>query len=414
MIPYELFVGIRYTRVKRKNHFISFISMVSMLGIMLGVMALITVLSVMNGFEQELRERILGMVSHVSITGGGKPLAAWPSIDARVRTHPQVVGVAPYVEKQGMLVVGQSVSGAVLRGVRPDLEPQVSEVSEKMTKGRLADLTPGKFQIVLGQELADTLQVGLGDKVTVVIPKTLVTPAGITPRLKRFTVVGLFSVGMHEYDSAMALMHLQDAQKLFRLRDQVSGVRLKLTDLYLARSVSQELYKVLPEGAYPNDWTWQHANFFRALKIEKRMMFLIVALIIAVAAFNIVSSLVMVVTDKKSDIAILKTLGASPASIMGIFVVQGIVIGLVGTVIGVILGVALSLNIETLVPMLENWLDMEFLPGDVYYISTFPSDMHWQDVWQVGSLAFVLTLLATLYPAWRAANTQPAEALRYE
>jgi lipoprotein-releasing system permease protein len=283
-----------------------------------------------------------------------------------------------------------------------------------MTQGRLTDLIPGKFQIVLGQELADSLQVGLGDKVTVVIPKTLVTPAGITPRLKRFTVVGLFSVGMHEYDSAMALMHLQDAQKLFRLREQVSGLRLKLTDLYLARSVSQELYAVLPDGAYPNDWTWQHANFFRALKIEKRMMFLIVSLIIAVAAFNIVSSLVMVVTDKKSDIAILKTLGASPASIMGIFVVQGIVIGLIGTVIGVILGVSLSLNIETLVPMLENWLDMEFLPGDVYYISTFPSDMHWQDVWQVGSLAFALTLLATLYPAWRAAHTRPAEALRYE
>lgn len=412
--PLEFFIGLRYTRAKRRNHFISFISLISMLGIMLGITALITVLSVMNGFEKELRERILGMASHVTISGAHGRLQNWQEVVETVRGYSHVVGIAPYIEGEAMLSSGRLVSGAMLRGVLPDAEPAVSEVGEKMTRGSLQDLVPGEFGIILGKELAWMLGANVGDKVTVVTPQANVTPAGILPRLKRFTVVGVFEVGMYEYDRGVALLHLDDAAKLLMLDAMVSGVRLKLDDMFLAPQITRELAATLPPANYISNWTKQHANFFRAVKTEKTAMFIILMLIVAVAAFNIVSTLVMVVTDKQADIAILRTLGASPRSIMGIFIVQGTVIGLVGTLLGIVGGVALALNVETIVPAIERMFEIQFLPGDVYYISELPSDLHWEDVARISGVAFMLTVLATLYPAWRASRTQPAEALRYE
>lgn len=412
--PWEIYLGLRYTRAKRRNHFISFISAVSMLGITLGIIALIVVLSVMNGFHKEVRERILGMASHATISSVDGGLENWQEVMEKAETHANVVGRAPFVEAQGMLVNGQNVSGAVLRGIDPALEGQVSEVTGAMKRGRIEDLRPGEFGIVLGQELAYTLSVGPGDKVTVVTPELNVTPAGLMPRLKRFTVVGVFEVGMSDYDRAMALMHVRDAAKLMRLGDAVSGVRLKLDDMWLAPKIARELAWSLGGYYMVSDWTMQHRNFFSALQTEKRMMGIILFLIIAVAAFNIVSALVMVVTDKQSDIAILRTLGASPTSVMWIFIVQGTAIGLIGSILGMILGVILALNVESVVAWIERIFDIQFLDPSIYYISKLPSDIHWPDVWLIGTSAFILSLLATLYPAWRAARIQPAEALRYE
>ncbi len=412
--PYELFVGLRYTRAKRRNHFISFISLISMLGIALGVTALITVLSVMNGFEQELRERILGMASHATITLNREPLVEWDKLIDGAEAHPDVLGAAPYVEGQVMVVKGGQVSGTLIRGIDPALEPRVSQVTEKIVAGELADLRDGEFGIVLGAELADFLGVMVGEKITVITPEASVTPVGVLPRLKRFTVVGMFEVGMYEYDRSLALMHYADSAKLLRLGDGVTGVRLKLEDMFASRRVARELAIQLGESYWVSDWTARHANFFRAVKTEKTVMFVILTLIVAVAAFNIVSTLVMVVTDKQADIAILRTLGAAPRSVMLIFLIQGCVIGVIGTLLGVAGGVSLALNVETLVPLIERSFDTQFLDPSVYYISTLPSQMNGDDVLRIAGLSFVLTLLATIYPAWRAARVQPAEALRYE
>ncbi|MCW8829627.1 MAG: lipoprotein-releasing ABC transporter permease subunit [Gammaproteobacteria bacterium] len=412
--PLQLFIGLRYTRAKRRNHFISFISLTSMLGIALGVTALITVLSVMNGFETELRQRILGMTSHATISGYGQPLTRWQALSDIADTHPEVSGSAPYIQKEGMLVHGQEVNGSILRGILPQQEPKVSSVGEDMLHGSLDDLQSGEFRIILGVDLARILGVMPGDKVTLVTPSANVTPAGVTPRMKRFTVSGIFEVGMYEYDSAMALIHLDDARRLFRMEDEVTGLRLKLDDMFRAPLVSRELAERLPGIYQVRDWTQYHANFFRAIKTEKTVMFVILLLIVAVAAFNIVSTLVMVVTDKTTDIAILRTLGATPRSILGIFMVQGTVIGFIGTVLGLAGGVALALNVETIVPAIEQLLGQKFLPADVYYISDLPSELHWEDVAKITAVSFLISVVATIYPALRASRTQPAESLRYE
>ena len=413
--PLELFIALRYTRAKRRNHFISFISLISMLGIALGVMALITVLSVMNGFEKELRTRILGVVAHATVTGvGDEGLRNWRVLTNVLGRYPQVIGLAPYVHGEGMLANGSEVSGTLIRGILPDEEPKVSELATKMVVGRLNDLKTGEFGIILGKELARTLGVEKGDKVSLLTPQANVTPAGILPRFKRFTVVGVFEAGMYEYDSALALIHLDDAAKLMRMEGAVSGVRLKLDDMYAAPRLSRQLSEELPIGYMISDWTHQHVNFFRAVQMEKTVMFIILLMIVGVAAFNIVSTLVMVVADKKADIAILRTMGSSPRSIMAMFMIQGAIIGAVGTLIGTVGGVALALNIGTVVPALEQALGLKFLAADVYYITELPSEMRWLDVIKISGISFVLSLLATLYPAWHAARTQPAEALRYE
>jgi lipoprotein-releasing system permease protein len=413
--PLELFIGLRYLRAKRRNRFISFISFTSIAGIVLGVTALITVLSVMNGFEKEVRERILGMTAHITISRMDDSLENWQELDAAVRkAEPQVLGTAPYISKEVMLSAESQVHGSLLQGILPERDAEVSDVGQHMLYGTLDDLKPGEFGIILGQELARTLGVMPGDKVTVVTPQAVSTPAGILPRLKRFTVRGIFEVGMNEYDSALALIHLDDAQRLFRTGNGVTGLRLKLDDLYNAIPVRNHLLENLPGGYWVADWAQRHANLFRAVKIEKTMMFLILSLIVAVAAFNIVSTLVMVVTDKQADIAILRTLGSTPRSIMLMFIVQGTVIGVVGVLLGAIGGVTLALNVDTVVGWLEGVLGIQFMPADVYYISHFPSELHWDDVTRIVSISFVLSLLATLYPAWRASRTQPAEALRYE
>lgn len=412
--PLQLYIGLRYTRAKRRNHFISFISAISMVGITLGVVALITVLSVMNGFHKEVRERILGMASHATISAYDNKLEDWQEAIRLSADHPNVIGQAPFVEAKTMLTNGRRVSGALLRGVLPEQESRVSDVGEHMKVGALELLKEGSFDIILGKELATLLGVDVGDKVTVVTPQIRVTPAGTMPRLKRFTVSGIFEVGMGEYDRGVALVHLRDAAKLMSLGDGVTGVRLKLDDLFLAPRVSRQLASQMGGIYRVSDWTYQHRNFFSALRTEKRMMSLILFLIVAVAAFNIVSTLVMVVTDKQSDIAILRTLGASPGKIMGIFMVQGTTIGFVGTLLGVIGGILLSYNLEDMVKFIEEAFDVDFLDPSVYYISSLPSDLHWDDVTMIGAGAFLISLLATLYPAWQASRTQPAEALRYE
>lgn len=413
-LPFELFVGLRYTRAKRRNHFISFISLTSMIGIGLGVAALIIVLSVMNGFQQELRTRILGVASHLQISGPNNELRDWQSVEARVRNAPHVEAAAPYIMAQGMLSYGQAVQGALVRGILPDQEDKVADLGKHMRVGSLESLKPGEFGIILGAELAQSLGVFVGDKVVLLAPQGQFTPTGVVPRIKQFKVVGLFQVGMYEYDAGLALIHMDDAAKLYRMPGTVSGVRLKLDDLFRAPQVASALTQQLGDRYYVTDWTQQHANFFRAVQMEKRVMFIILALIVAVAAFNIVSTLVMAVTDKRADIAIMRTFGASPASIMKIFIVQGALIGVIGTVVGAILGIIIALNIDVIVPFIERTFGIQFLAKDVYYISELPSHLLWSDVITITVMSFILSLLATLYPSWRAAKTNPAEALRYE
>ncbi|WP_047548312.1 lipoprotein-releasing ABC transporter permease subunit [Methylotenera sp. G11] len=419
-LPYELFVGWRYTRAKRKNHFISFISLTSMIGIALGVAALIVVLSVMNGFQKELRTRILGVASHLEITGTNNQLADWPRISAFADKAPHVLASAPYITAQGMLSYDQGVQGAIIRGVVPDAEDKVADLGRHMKAGKLSDLRPGEFGIILGADLAFALGAQIGDKVLVMAPKGQFTPTGVVPRLKQFTLVGLFQIGMYEYDAGLALVHIDDAAKLYRMGSYVSGVRLKLNDLFDAPAISASMSEQLnrqgnPDGNYyVTDWTQQHANFFRAVQMEKRVMFIILTLIVAVAAFNIVSTLVMAVTDKRADIAIMRTFGASPASIMKIFIVQGAMIGVIGTVLGAVFGILVALNIETIVPFIENLFNVQFLAKDVYYISDLPSDLVWSDVSTIVVVSFMLSLLATLYPSYKASRINPAEALRYE
>lgn len=412
--PLTLYIGLRYTRAKRRTQFISFITLTSVLGIALGVTALITVLSVMNGFEAELRHRILGMTAHSTITGGGGKLRDWPALKEQVKNYPHVQGTAPFVKGQVMINAGRRVSGTLLRGVLPEQEPAVSEVGNKMEAGALTDLQPGKYQIVLGAELAAYLGAMVGDKVTVISPQVNSTPAGIIPRLRRFTVSGIFKVGMYEYDRNMAIIHIADAAKLFRMDNNVSGLRLKLDDLFNAPQITHELARKLSGRYFVSDWTTAHSNFFQAIKTEKRVMFIILLLIVAVAAFNIVSTLVMVVTDKRGDIAILKTQGLTPMAVMRIFITLGAIIGLVGTALGTVGGVLLALNVETIVPAIERFFEVNFLAADVYYISSLPSKLVWADVYVIAIIAFSLSLLATLYPAWQASRVNPAEVLRYE
>ncbi len=415
---FEWFVGLRYTRAKRKNHFISFISTTSMIGIALGVAALIVVLSVMNGFQEELRARILGVAAHVQITQANQRLSDWQELQNKVIHAPHVQSAAPFVMAQAMLSGTDAVQGTIVRGVLPEYEKKVSELSSAMKIGQLQQLKAGEFGIILGADLAQNLGVVVGDKITVMAPQGQVTPAGMVPRIKQFTLVGLFQIGMYEYDAGLALIHIEDAAKLFQMGDQVSGLRLKLDDLFLAPQVTHQLAETTladyPETYYLTDWTQEHANFFRAVQMEKRVMFIILTLIVAVAAFNIVSTLVMAVADKRADIAILRTFGASPQSIMRIFVIQGAMIGFVGTVLGGVFGVLIALNIGTIVPFIEHLFHVEFLAKDVYYISELPSHLLWSDVLTIMLLSLGLSLLATLYPSWKASKMQAAEALRYD
>ena len=412
--PYEYFLGFRYTRARSRDNFISFITVASMLGIMIGVMALIVVLSVMNGFHKEIRERILGMVSHATITSFEGGLKDWPQAMELAKQHPEVVDAAPYVESQVMLVNGQNVAGALIRGIDPALEPRVADISDKMNAGSLDDLADKSYNIVLGKELAMALGVAVGDKVTVITPHAMVTPVGTMPRLKRFTVSGVFEVGMGDFDSGVALIHIRDGARLSRLDDAVTGVRLKVRDLYEAQQVAFELADQMKEIYYIRDWSHYRRNFFEALKTEKRMMGFILFLIVLVAAFSVIIAMIMVVKEKQSDIAILRTLGASSGSIMKIFLVQGTTIGTLGVLLGVLSGILLAINVETIVTALESALGFQAINPDLYYISRLPSDVHWQDVAVIAAVAFVITILFALFPAWRASQVQPAEALRYE
>lgn len=412
--PLIFYIGLRYTRAKRRTQFISFITLTSVLGIALGVTALITVLSVMNGFEAELRERILGMTSHATITGKYGQLENWRELDQKLKGYPHVEGTAPFINGQVMINADRRVSGTMLSGILPDYESKVSEVADKMKAGKLSDLVPGEYGIILGAELANYLGVIMGDKITVISPQINSTPAGIVPRMRRFTVVGIFQVGMFEYDRNMAMIHIEDAAKLFRLDDAVSGLRIKLDDLFNAPQITHNLATAFYDDYQVSDWTLAHNNFFRAIQTEKRVMFIILLLIVAVAAFNIVSTLVMVVTDKRGDIAILKTQGLTSGSVMGIFMVLGAVIGVVGTVLGTVGGVLLALNVETIVPAIEKLFHVQFMAADVYYISELPSKLVWTDVYAIAGMAFFLSLLATIYPAWQASKINPAEVLRYE
>ena len=407
-------VGLRYTRARRRNRFIGVNSAVSMIGIAVGVWALIVVLSVMNGFQKEVRTRILGVVSHLQILAEDNRLADWHGVAKIAAQHPRVVASAPFVQAQAMLSNGQSMRGAVVRGILPGEEDKVADLSQHMRAGSLDALRAGEFGVVLGADLARALGVLRGDKIALIAPQGIVTPAGVIPRLKQFSVVGVFEAGLVDADSGLALVHMQDAQTLYQMGPAVSGVRLKLDDLFAARTVANELLARLPPNVFASDWTRSHANFFRAVEIEKRMMFLILGLIVLVAAINIISTLVMAVTDKQADIAILRTLGAAPGSVLQIFMVQGMVLGVVGTLIGVVGGVILAFNVDVVVPAVEQVLGFKFLSKDVYYISDLPSEVQARDVATIGSVSLVLAFLATIYPSWRAARVNPAEALRYE
>ncbi len=412
--PLPLFVGLRYTRARRRNGFVSFISASSMLGIAIGVTALITVLSVMNGFEKELRDRILGMVSHATVQDFEGSLSNWPELLPELAERQDVVGAAPFIRGEIMLSRGSAVTGSLLRGVDPALEGSVSRVAESVVQGSMDHLEPGSWQIILGHRLADELGVGLGDSVNAITPEVRASAAGVIPRMRRFEVGGIFDVDMAQYDGSLALIHLQDAQRLLRMEEGVSGIRLEFTDLMMAPQRVRDIARSLPGNYRVSDWTMEHQSFFRAVAMEKTVMFIILMLIVAVAAFNIVSTLVMAVQDKQADIAILRTLGARPRTIMGIFIIQGSLLGIIGTLIGVAGGVALALNVESIVPAIEGLLGVEFISGDIYWISDLPSDLRMEDVWRITTAAIGLSLIATLYPAWRAARTEPAEALRHE
>ena len=385
-----------------------------MLGIALGIAALITVMSVMNGFQKEVRSRILGVSAHVQIMGSEGGLDQWQTAREVAMKNPEVIGTAPFVNGQGLLAYSSNVRGTVVRGIIPSDENAVADLGRDMRVGQITSLVAGEYNIILGAELARALGVSVGTKLQLITPQGSVTPAGMVPRLRSFTVSGIFSSGHYEYDSTLALIHMKDAQVLFRLGENVSGVRLKLKNADEARNVSRQLATTLRTDGYVTDWTKQNETYFRAVEIEKRMMFVILALIIAVAAFNLVSTLVMVVTDKHPDIAILRTLGASPGMIMKIFVVQGAVIGVIGTLIGVAVGIVLALNIDVVVPFIESMAGFKVLSPEVYFLSELPSDLKWNDVWMTAVIALLLSLAATLYPSWQASRVNPAEALRYE
>ncbi len=415
-LPFEWLVGLRYTRAGRRssrNSFISFISLISMAGIALGVAALIVVLSVMNGFQKEVRDRMLSVLPHIEVFDAGGALQDWQDTAREVQKNKAVLGTAPYVDAQAMIINDGVMRGVVLRGILPEEEPKVSVVASKVKAGKLTDLRAGEFNIILGVELAHAMHVGIGDKVTLAAPESQLTPAGMVPRLKGFTVVAVFEAGHYEFDSGMAFIHISDAEKFFR-QSSPSGIRLRIADMLKAPQVAHELRNSLPEYLIPRDWSQQNSNYFAAVKTEKTMMFIILTLIIAVAAFNLVSTLVMTVTEKQADIAILRTLGASPWSVMKIFMIQGALVGLMGTALGVGSGILVALNIDIIVPFIEHILGIQFLAKEVYVISSLPSDLHWADVWTIGGVAIVLAFFATIYPSWRAARVKPAEALRYE
>ena len=411
---YELTVGLRYTRARRRNRFIGVNSAVSMIGIAVGVWALIVVLSVMNGFQKEVRTRILAVVSHLQIVADDNRLDDWKSVAQIAAQNPHVVGSAPFVQAQAMLSNGQGMRGAAVRGILPAEEEKVADLARHMRAGSLDDLRAGEFGVVLGIDLARALGVTRGDKIALIAPQGIVTPAGVIPRLKQFTVAGIFEAGLVDADASLALIHMQDAQTLYQMGTAVSGVRLKLDDLFAARTVAYELLNKLPRDVFASDWTRSHANFFRAVEIEKRMMFLILALIVFVAAINIISTLAMAVVDKQADIAILRTLGAAPGSILQIFMVQGMVLGVVGTVAGVVVGVITALNIDVIVPAIEHAFNIKFLSKDVYMIPDLPSDLQMRDVVSIAVMALVLSFVATILPSLRAARVNPVEALRYE
>jgi len=416
-IPYELALGWRYTRAgraTRRNGFISFISGVSMLGIALGVAALIIVLSVMNGFQKEVRDRMLSVVAHIEIfTPQGDALPD-PSLTLQeARRHPEVLGAAPFIAVQALLARGDTMKGAIVRGIDPAREPEVADMDSALKQDVLQRLVPGQFGIVLGADLARSLGVRTGDPVTLIAPSGQVTPAGVVPRLKQMTVVGTFDSGHYEYDSTLAMLHMEDAQRIFRLEGP-TGIRLRIRDLHQAREVAQQLAGSLSGDLLISDWTRQNKSWFAAVQLEKRMMFIILTLIVAVAAFNLVSTLVMTVTDKRADIAILRTLGASPGSIMGIFVVQGAMVGVIGTLAGLVLGLAIACNIDVIVPAIEQAFHASFLPKDIYLISRMPSDPQQGDILPITVISLLLAFVATLYPSWRASRVNPAEALRYE
>jgi lipoprotein-releasing system permease protein len=410
---YEWFIGLRYTRSRSRTRFISVISLISIVGIALGMTVLITVLSVFNGFQREVRTRMLSAVAHVQVSELSEVVTDWQSLAAAASKHPEVQGAAPYITAQGLLTSSGNVRGTFIRGIVPELEAKVDDFDTNMRRGRLADLKPGEFSVILGEALARQLGVSVGEKIVLVAPQGQVTPAGIMPRLRQFTVVGIFNIGHYEIDSALALIHIEDAQKLFRIPG-VTGVRLKLTDLFRAQQVSYELLKYLPPSATVLDWTRMNATYFRAVDLEKRMMSLLLFFIIAIAAFNLVSSLFMVVKEKNADIAILRTLGASPASVMKIFMIQGVVIGAVGVVFGVVFGVIGALNVDVIVRFVETIFGFKFLPQEVYQITDLPSELRRSDVVATAIVSFALSALATIYPSWRASKVNPAEALRYE
>lgn len=413
-MKYELQIGARYLRSSRGNRFVSFISVISMTGVAIGVAVLIVVLSVMNGFEQELRERILSLTPHATISALGSGLSDWRATVEQTQRNAAVLAAAPYIEDQALLIAGSQTSGVAVTGVLPEEERKVAAIESRMAQGAFDALQAGGYGIVLGNELAQALGVAVGDRVVIATPQSVVTPAGVIPRLRGFRVVGIFRSGYYEYDRNLAYIHMADAARLYRMGEQVSGVRVKLVDMFAARRVVRELALALGGGYYVSDWTQRHENFFRSIQLTKSVMFIILLLVVAVAAFNIISTLVMVVKDKQSDIAILRTTGAAPSSILTIFMTQGTVIGVIGTLAGVVLGVLLAVNLESLVHGLEAVVDTQFLDAKVYFMSDLPARVQWRDVAKIAGTAFGLCVLSTLYPAWRAARTQPAQALRHE
>ena len=414
MNSYELFIGLRYTRSRQRTRFISVISLISIVGIALGMTVLITVLSVFNGFQREVRTRMLGAVAHIQVSDVTERVGDWKAVVAAVSRHPKVKATAPYVNAQGLLTSGGNVHGAFLRGIVPELEDTVDDLGKNMRRGELTNLKPGEFGIVLGDALARQLGVVPGDVVVLVAPQGQVTPAGMIPRLRQFTVVGIFNVGHYEIDSTLALVHIEDAQRLYRMGTDVSGVRVKLDDLFEAPRVARELLHLLPPNATVLDWTRMNATYFRAVDLEKRMMSLLLFFIIAIAAFNLVSSLFMVVKEKNADIAILRTLGASPGGVMRVFMIQGVLIGFTGVLFGIVFGVLGALNVDVILGFVEKVFGFRFLDPSVYQITELPSELHTQDVIVTAIVAFGLSALATIYPSWRASKVNPAEALRYE